>query len=59
MKELNMTEKFTVEDIRKLREYNASRHKKMSVKEIIAERKKSAKEFLERVILTDKKFGVA
>ena len=59
MKELNITKQFTVEDIRKLREYNALRHQEMSAKEIISERRKAVKEFLDRVMLSDKKFVIA
>ena len=59
MKELNMTKEFTVEDIRKLREYNALRHQKMSAEEIVSERRKAVKEFLDKVTLYDKKFGIA
>ncbi len=59
MNELKMTNQFTVEDIRKLREYNALRHQDMSVQEIISERRKSVKEFMDRVMLTEKRFGIA
>lgn len=59
MKELNMTKQFTVEDIRKLREYNALRHQGMTAKDIISERQKTVKEFLEKVMLSGEKFGIA
>lgn len=37
-----VSEKFTVEDIRKIREYNSLRHVKMSPKEIIEDTRKGA-----------------
>ena len=44
--EPKLSSKFTVEDIRALRDYNSQRHLKMSTEEIIAERKKSTEWFL-------------
>lgn len=42
-----ISDNFTVEDIRKIREYNSLRHVKMSPQEIIADTKKGAEKVLQ------------
>lgn len=41
-----ISENFTVEDIRKIREYNSLRHMQMSRKEIVLDTKKAANKIL-------------
>lgn len=50
-----VSEKFTVEDIRKIREYNSLRHVKMSPKEIIEDTRKGAQPVLR--MLEDRKLS--
>ena len=59
MEELKIMEQFTVEDIRKLRERNALRHQKMSATEIVCERRKAAKEFLESMVTSERAVCIA
>ena len=40
-----LSDKFTLEDIRALRDYNSQRHLKMSIEQIVAERKESSEWF--------------
>lgn len=49
MKELRLSERFDLNDIRKLREYNAARYEKMTPEEIVAETKAGAAELLDRM----------
>lgn len=44
-----ISEDFTVEDIRKIREYNSLRHIKMNAKEIVTDTKKGAERVLQRL----------
>ena len=44
--EPNISERFDVDDIRKIREYNADRHSKMSAKEIVEEIRKNTKSII-------------
>lgn len=44
-----VSERFDVEDIRKIREYNSLRHMKMTPAEIVEDTKKGAAELLERL----------
>ena len=45
MEKPDISPDFTIEDIRKLREYNSLRHKNMSLEELQAEMKESREEF--------------
>lgn len=47
MTEPIVSEKFDVDDIRKIREYNSLRHIKMTSEEIIADTKKGAERIME------------
>ncbi len=44
MNKPNISEKFTIDDIHKIREYNAERRKRLTLKERLADIKKSADE---------------
>ncbi len=44
MKKPNISDKFSIEDIHKIREYNAERRKKLTLKERLADIRKSADE---------------
>ena len=44
-----ISDKFDLDDIRKIREYNSLRHIKMTPEEIAAEYRKSTSEFLEKL----------
>ena len=44
-----LSNKFSLEDIRTLRDYNSLRHLTMSASEIIAERRKSTEAFLKEM----------
>ena len=44
MKKPNISEKFTIEDIHTIREYNAERRKKLTLEERLADIRKSANE---------------
>ncbi len=44
-----ISERFDVEDIRKIREYNSLRHIKMTPAEIVEDTKKGAAELLKRL----------
>lgn len=46
MEEPELSPRFDVDDIRKLREYNSLRHAKMTSAEVIAEIRAGAEEFL-------------
>ena len=48
MGKLKISEKFNLDDIRAIRDYNAERHLKMSDDEIIAERTNIVNEFLQK-----------
>lgn len=49
MKEPELSERFDLDDIRKIREYNAMRYEGMTAAEIVADTKAGAAEFLERI----------
>lgn len=49
MKEPTISEKFDVDDIRKIREYNAERYKNMTTEEIISDTRKGAEVVLARL----------
>lgn len=53
--ELKISDKFTLDDIRKIREYNDKMTEGMSVEERNAYYDKGAKEFLEAKAISDKK----
>ena len=44
MEKLNISEKFTIEDIHAIREYNAEKRKRLSLKERLEDIRKSANE---------------
>lgn len=44
-----ISEKFDLDDIRKIREYNSLRHIKMTPEEIVAEYRESTSEFMEKL----------
>lgn len=47
LKEPEISERFDMEDIRKIREYNAAKHENMTPAEIVADTKAGAPELLE------------
>ena len=47
MKELEISERFDLDDIRKIRTYNAARYEHMTPAEIVADTKAGAAELLE------------
>lgn len=49
MREPEISERFDLDDIRKIREYNAARYEGMTPSEIVAETRAGAAEFLERM----------
>lgn len=49
MKEPTISERFDVDDIRKIREYNAERYKNMTTEEIINDTRKGAEVVLARL----------
>lgn len=49
MKEPILSERFDVDDIRKIREYNAERYKNMTTEEIISDTRKGAEVVMERL----------
>lgn len=49
MREPEISERFDLDDIRKIREYNAARYEGMMPSEIVAETKAGAAEFLEHM----------
>lgn len=54
IKELEISERFDLEDIRKIREYNAARYENMTPAEIVADTKAGAADLLE--IMRKRKF---
>lgn len=49
MNKPEISERFDVDDIRKIREYNSLRHIHMSAEEIVADTKAGAEKILERL----------
>lgn len=49
MKEPTISERFDVDDIRKIREYNAARYKDMTTEDILNDIKSGAEEVLSRL----------
>lgn len=49
IKEPEISERFDLDDIRKIREYNAARYEGMTPAEIVADTKAGAAEFLEKI----------
>lgn len=54
MAELNISPKFDLDDIRKIREHNSKRHKAMTASELHSELSKSTELFLSRMKNIDK-----
>lgn len=58
MNEPIISKDFTIEDIRKIRDYNSQRHLKMTAEEIIAERKETLKMLYEQGLLVKENLQV-